>query len=116
MYAPTYFLSLHENDYPGALRWCEGAEAGLEEACAYGVGTQTMKENLNDPEFGESICMSGAPEQREPCVEGMAALYVSHEGSLEPARGLCARLEPANRLACYDTVRAHSSLFAGRST
>jgi plastocyanin len=116
MYAPTYFLSLHENDYAGALRWCEGAEAGLEEACAYGVGTQTMKENLNDPEFVESICMSGAPEQTEPCVEGMAALYVSHEGSLEPARGLCARLEPGNRLACYDTVRAHSSLFAGRST
>jgi hypothetical protein len=116
MYAPTYFLSLHENDYAGALEWCRGAEAGFEDTCAYGVGTQTMKENLNDPEFVESTCMGGAPEQTEPCVEGMAALYVSHSGALEPARELCARLETANRPACYNAVEAHSSLFADRST
>jgi hypothetical protein len=116
MYAPTYFLSLHENDYAGALEWCEGAEAGFEDACAYGVGTQTLKVHLNDPGFVESVCTGGAPEQREPCVEGMAALSVSHHGALEPARGLCARLEPMNRPACYDAVEAHSSLFADRST
>jgi len=116
MYAPTYFLSLHPDDYAGALQWCRGAEAGFESACAYGVGTQTMKENLNDPGFVESTCMGGEPEQREPCVEGMTALYISHSGALEPARGLCARLEPTNRPACYGTVEAHSSLFADRPT
>lgn len=115
-YAPTYFLSLHQDDYAGALEWCRGAEAGFEAVCAYGVGTQTMKENLNDPEFVESTCMGGEPEQREPCVQGMTALYISHEGALEPARGLCAKLEPSNRGACYGTVEAHSSLFTDRST
>ncbi len=114
LYAPTYFLSLHENDYAGALRWCEGAEAGYEPACAYGVGTQTMKENLNDPKFVESICMGGEPEQREPCIEGMTGLYISHTGALEPARGLCARLEPINRPACYGTVEELSGLFTDR--
>jgi plastocyanin len=116
MYTPTYFLSLHGNDYAGALEWCESAEAGFEDTCAYGVGTQTTKGNLNDQDFVESVCMGGAPEQTEPCVEGMAALFVSHSGALEPARGLCARLEPSNKPACYNAVEAHSSLFADRST
>jgi plastocyanin len=116
VYAPTYFLSLHPEDYAGALEWCEGAEAGFGSACAYGVGTQTMKENLNDPGFVESICMGGAPEQTESCIRGMAALSVSHHGALEPARDLCARLEPMNRPACYDTVEAHAGLFADNST
>ena len=46
----------------------------------------------------------------------MAALSVSHNGALEPASELCARLEPSNRAARYDAVEAHSGLFAGRST
>ena len=114
MYAPTYFLSLHPDDYGAALEWCEAAEAGFEAACAYGVGTQTMKENLNDPGFVESTCTGGDPEQREPCIKGMTALYIIHNGSLEPARGLCARLEPSKRAACYGTVEAHSGLFTDR--
>ncbi len=46
----------------------------------------------------------------------MAALCVSHSVALEPAKGLCARLEPSNRPACYATVEAHLSLFTVRST
>ena len=46
----------------------------------------------------------------------MAALCVSHSVALEPAKGLCARLEPSNRSACYATVEAHLSLFTARST
>lgn len=114
IYAPTYFLSLNQDDYAGALEWCEGAEAGYEAACAYGVGTQTMKENLNAPGFVESTCMGGEPEQRGPCIQGMTALYISHSGALEPARKLCTTLEPSNRQACYDTVEAHTGLFADR--
>ena len=116
MYAPTYFLSLNPDDYAAALEWCEGAEAGFESACAYGVGTQTMKENLNEPRFVESVCTGGEPERTSPCVKGMAALYVSHNGALEPARELCAGLEPSNRAACYDAVEAHKGLFADRPT
>ncbi len=58
--------------------------------------------------------MGGEPELREPCVEGMTGLYISHTGALEPAKGLCARLEPSNRAACYGTVEAHSGLFTDR--
>jgi len=111
LYAPTYFLNLHPEDYAGALRWCKGAEAGFESACAYGVGMQTLKENLDDPKLAESVCMGGETEQTAPCVEGMASLYISHHGSLEPAREMCARLATPNRRACYASVEAYTPLF-----
>ena len=112
LYAPTYYLSLNPGDYDAALEWCNGAEAGYEPSCAYGVGTQAMKENLNDPKLVESVCMNGENEQTAPCIEGMAGLYINHHGSLEPARELCTKLEKPNRRACYDAVQAHASLFS----
>jgi plastocyanin len=116
IYAPTYFLNLNPNDYAAALEWCRGAETGFDGACAYGVGMQVMKENLNEPGFVESTCTNGAPGQTQPCIQGMTALYISHHGSLEPARELCGRLEPSNQPACYATVKAHTSLFTDRSS
>jgi hypothetical protein len=111
LYAPTYFLSLHPEDYAGALKWCNDAEARFESACASGVGMQALKENLDDPKLIESVCMGGQSEQRAQCIEGMTSLYISHYGSLEPARELCARLEAPNRRPCYVSVVAHRSLF-----
>jgi plastocyanin len=116
LYAPTYFLVLNQDDYAAALDWCKGAEAGFEPTCARGVGSQMMKEHLNDPKLVESTCMKGEPEQTVPCIEGMASLYVNHYGSLEPARDLCARLDAPNRRTCYAAVKAHAGLFKDQST
>ena len=116
LYAPTYFLSLNGSDYDAALEWCNGAEAGFEPSCAYGVGTQAMKENLNDPKLVESVCMNGDDGQTAPCIEGMTSLYINHHGSLEPARELCSRLEKPNRPACYDAIAADASLFRDQPT
>ena len=108
------FLSLNKGDYTGALRWCEGAEADFGTSCANGVETQTMKENMSDPELVEATCMKGKPEQIKPCIEGMAGVYVFHEASLEPARALCGRLEDSNRQACSDSVEEKASLSEAR--
>lgn len=115
LYAPTYYLSLNENDFAAALEWCNGAEAGFEASCAYGVGMQAMKTNLNDPELVESVCTKGKPGQRAPCITGMAELYINHHGSLEPAKDLCAGLEKPNRRACYGAAQAHANLFKDQS-
>jgi hypothetical protein len=116
LYAPTYFLSLNDGDYDAALEWCKRAEAGFEPSCAYGVGTQAMKENLNDPKLVETVCMNGEDEQTAPCIEGMTSLYINHHGSLEPARELCSRLEKPNRPACYEAIAANASLFRDQPT
>src|SRR5918999_484818 len=79
--APTYFLSLNQEDYAGALELCNGAEEPFRRACARGVGAQAMKENINDPKLVETACESGDPEQMEPCIDGLASLYTSHHGS-----------------------------------
>ncbi len=109
LYAPTYFLSLNKDDYVGALQWCEGAEADFRPACTYGVGMQTMKENMGDPKFVESTCAKGKPGQVAQCIRGMVGLYINHHASIEPARTLCERLEPSNQPTCYAQVdsRAH---------
>jgi hypothetical protein len=111
LYAPTYYLSLHPEDYAGALKWRNDAEAGFESACASGVGMQALKENLDGPKLIESVCMGGQSEQTAPCIVGMTSLYISHHGSLEPARELCARLEAPNRRPSYVSVVTHRSLF-----
>ncbi len=111
LYAPTYFLSLNEGDYTGALELCNGAEEPLRQACARGVGAQTLKENINDPKLVEAACESGSPEQVEPCVNGMTSLYISHHGSPEPARELCGQLEETNQQACRGAIEAHTRRF-----
>ena len=111
VYAPTYYLSLNKEDYVGALEWCGGAEADFRSDCAFGVGRQTIKENLNDPKSVETTCMSGEPEQVSPCIRGMVVLYANHHGSLEPARTLCEQLGPSNRRVCYGTVERLTDLF-----
>src|SRR3712207_5067763 len=116
LYAPVYFLSLNPGDYAAALQWCKGAEAGFKATCAKGVGSQMIKDNLNDPKSVEATCMGGEPEQTAPCIAGMAGLYVNHYGSLEPAQELCARLKKQNRPACYGSVEAHSDLFGDNPT
>jgi hypothetical protein len=111
LYAPTFFLSLNQEDYTGALELCNGAEEPFRRVCARGVGAQAMKENINDPKLVETACESGNPEQVEPCIDGLASLYTSHHGSPEPTRELCGQLEDSNRQACYGSVESNSKRF-----
>ncbi|HLL40881.1 MAG TPA: cupredoxin domain-containing protein [Rubrobacteraceae bacterium] len=116
VYAPTYFLSLNQEDYAGALESCNGAEGRFQRTCAGGVGAQAMKENINDPKLVESACKDGSPQQVEPCVKGMMSLYINHHGSTGPARELCGRLEDSNQQACYGSIESHDRLFSGQSS
>jgi len=70
-----------------------------------------MKENVNSPKLVESICADGESDQVGPCIEGMVDLYISHHGSLEPARALCDQLEISNRQTCHDSVESNTKLF-----
>ena len=111
LYAPTHYLNQNAGDYAGALEVCEAAEPLFQATCSGGVGSQAMKENLDEPKLVESVCEKGGSGQTEPCVKGMASLYANHHGSLKPARELCGRLEGPNREACLDTVGAMAPMF-----
>ena len=110
-YAPYYWLNVNDNDYVGALEWCEGAEAGFGATCAKGVGAQTMRRHISDPKFVESTCAKGKAGQTAPCIEGMVSMYISHHSSLGPARTLCEQLEAPNRPACRAEIASQSSVF-----
>ncbi len=113
LYAPTYYLNLHKQDYRGALEWCTSAEQPFRRACALGVGSQAIKEHLHDPKSVEAICMGGRAEQVAPCVTGLATLYTLHHAALEPTRAMCEQLDASNREACGGAVQALSKFFAG---
>ena len=110
MYAPTHYLSMHPNDYSGALEWCEYAEERYVTTCIGGVGSQAMKENMHNPSFVESICVQGGGYENS-CIQGMVGLFVNHHGSLDPARQLCEEMDRNNKGTCYDRVRSMEPLF-----
>jgi len=110
-YAPTHYLSKNPNDYSGALSWCRKAESGFRLTCVYGVGAQAMKENINDQELVESLCMQGERKQIAPCVKGMVQQYIFHYGALEPAEQLCGTLNESNTKSCIRTVKRNAHYF-----
>jgi hypothetical protein len=112
LYAPTYYLSMHKNDYIGAIRWCNGAEMFYGGVCANGVGTQVMKENINDVKFVERTCMSAPALKVGSCIEGMTGLYINHYSSILSAQKMCAQLEEENQEFCYNTITSRSALFS----
>jgi hypothetical protein len=111
LWAPTYYLSLHKNEYSEALAWCKEATPLYQSICVLGVGGQAMRENIGHPELVESVCKSGEPSQVAPCIAGMTHIYVSHFGALEPALKMCERLEEANKVICNTTIKGLESLF-----
>ncbi|HET6370372.1 MAG TPA: hypothetical protein VFG95_04205 [Nitrospiria bacterium] len=111
LYSPQYYLTMHRDDYVGALKWCIGAKKPFHLPCSYGVGNQAIKHHIDDPKFVEGVCMKGRPEQVEPCIDGMVGLYINHFGSLEPAKALCPRLLERNQKVCDAVVKARSVLF-----
>ncbi len=111
VYAPTYYLSLHKNDYAGALHWCRGAESPYVSSCIQGVGSQAMKENINTPKLVERICMGSTKAQVPSCIMGMVGLFINHQGSIAPAQKLCTELTASNQKACERSIKLYSHLF-----
>jgi hypothetical protein len=111
VYAPTYYLFVHKNDYKGAFKMCRDAEAKYRSVCVTGVGSQAMKDNINNPKLVERICLIGSLTQIRSCVGGMAILAVNHYGSTTPVRALCKELYFFNRGFCEDVVNMQERLF-----
>lgn len=112
LYAPMQYLSVHKNDYRGALAWCDGAGFLHRSTCIKGVGAQAIKKHINNPKFVEATCMTAESTDAALCIDGMIDIYIRHYGSLEAIKTLCEQLESSNKPACYVSLQSNSGLFA----
>ncbi|MET9400154.1 hypothetical protein [Kitasatospora sp. NPDC002965] len=98
-YAPTFYLSSH--DYPNhpevyaeALKWClNGKASGGSVDCSRGVGSRTMKYNLDREDWAAQQCATAADGwQRKACAEGLVSYYTVNYTDGGAAGRLCAKI------------------------
>ncbi len=111
LYSPIYFLSKHNNDYLEAFKWCNTAPIAFINVCAMGVGTEMIKQNINNPKLVMQICLKASQNEKEACIEGMVGLYVYHYGNLSAAENLCKTLGVDAKKACSNSINSLKPLF-----
>ena len=110
-HTPIYYLFLHPNQFEDALTVCGRAEAAYRYNCAYGVGFQTLKRNVDNPKFVEKICETQTGDLRSGCIGGMVGFYVNQYASLARAAELCQEVSFWNREACKHSYQYNAGLF-----
>jgi hypothetical protein len=106
-YAPRYFLLNNPDKYNETFSECRKAEPGYIASCLRGVGSVTMKENLNDIPLVESVCVSGTVQENEECISGMISYYTVNYDSTEKAKELCQQMLPENQPVCLKKIPAN---------
>lgn len=110
-YAPSFFLSLHKNEYLRTLTWCKTAETYGQLTCDSGVGSRAMKQNIHDPKFVEKICSNGTDQEVKACLDGMVSYYLVNYGSVEKGKQMCGTLAPEHMPTCLTSVTKRRELF-----
>ncbi len=110
-YAPRYFLSLYPREYEAAMDLCLTAEEEYIGRCVRGVGSATMKQNIDDVEFVEGICLGVPAKYQKDCYGGLVGYFVIHSGSTEKAAKLCPRLDEDFQAVCRGTVKGSEGFF-----
>jgi hypothetical protein len=98
-YAPTFYLSSHDyanhpEAFADALKWCLNAKAsGGTADCSRGVGSRTMKYNLDREDWAAQQCATAADaSQRKNCAEGLVSYYTVNYTDGGAAGRLCAKI------------------------
>ncbi|MDH6124924.1 hypothetical protein [Kitasatospora sp. GP82] len=98
-YAPTYYLSSHDwQNHPEvfaeALKWClAGRASGGSNDCSRGVGSRTMKYNLDREDWAAQQCATAAEAwQRKACTEGLVSYYTVNYTDAGAVGRLCKKI------------------------
>ncbi|MFI6444614.1 hypothetical protein [Kitasatospora sp. NPDC050543] len=98
-YAPTFYLSSHDyanhpEVFAEALKWCLNAKAGGGSTdCSRGVGSRTMKYNLDREDWAAQQCATASEgSQRRACAEGLVSYYTVNYTDGGAAARLCAKI------------------------
>lgn len=104
LYAPTAYLTLHNAQYMAALKWCNGAEESYIATCTEGVGSQSMKDNINNPAVSRQVCQNADEKYRTYCVSGVVGMYIYFNGSSSAAQSLCQDQFVDYQATCQATI------------
>ncbi|MEK7673246.1 MAG: hypothetical protein AAB373_05160, partial [Patescibacteria group bacterium] len=111
-YSPRYYVTLHSGEYKEAIKNCLNAESEpYIGRCIRGVGSVTMKQNIEDVEFVEDVCLSAPEDYQVDCYGGLTSYYVIHKGSTKEAAKLCPKLNPDFLKICKGTVKTSEGFF-----
>ncbi|MFJ1705500.1 hypothetical protein [Kitasatospora sp. NPDC088346] len=98
-YAPTFYLSSHDyanhpEAFADALKWClNGKASGGANDCSRGVGSRTMKYNLDREDWAANQCATAADTwQRQACAQGLVSYYTVNYTDAGAAGRLCAKI------------------------
>ncbi|PBC71204.1 hypothetical protein BX265_5800 [Streptomyces sp. TLI_235] len=98
-YAPTFYLSSHDyanhpEAFAGALKWCLNAQAsGGANDCSRGVGSRTMKYNLDRADWAAQQCATAADAwQRKACAQGLLSYWTVNYTESGAAAKLCSQI------------------------
>lgn len=103
-YVPSYYLSLHPQDYKGMFEMCKESEKGFEDWCDRGIGVEAVKDNIRYPKKVEEICMTGNEFQKNQCLTGMIRIYMDFFREKGQEKVDCNILESSNRKLC-ETIK-----------
>jgi hypothetical protein len=110
-YTSIYYLHLHPNQYNQGLEHCLQAEPKHQYACAKGIGSRVMKENLTDIAFDESVCNQAPASLRVPCIEGLTSYHLVNFDSQVKTKAMCQQLQPDNQETCVRYVSQRTLSF-----
>ncbi len=103
-YAPTYYLSLNNDDYRKTIQWCQTFAAGLDASCVRGTSSLAMKFNITDPKAVESMCSTAKSSLTFPCIQGMVSYYLTYYDSVSKGKEMCVMLDPSNKQSCLSAL------------
>ncbi|NQW73930.1 MAG: hypothetical protein HQ453_14485 [Actinobacteria bacterium] len=92
--ARKVWLTVHPDDFDGALSWCRGAGSTFGKTmCARGLGSRTVKFHPEDLSIGARTC-GKARDLVDACVRGMGSYWSVHWKGAVPASDICTHLPP----------------------
>ena len=111
MNAPFVFLNYYNNDYKGALEWCDEAPISYQDNCYQGVGAQITRRKFHEPKEIEQICTMDS-KKTESCIAGMAIWYVDYYNNRNQAEAMCNKLGvQSNKEICLQTIQQTTFIF-----
>jgi hypothetical protein len=109
-YAPTAYLQLSDSEFKDAIMWCTNLESNFIGTCISGVGAQSIKDNISNPQFTSNLCEETDTKYQTSCVSGAISMYINHFASSSNAESLCS--DEFNKFSdlCFTVVKNNRRL------